>query len=578
MNNEQSGRGVLIADEMGLGKTIQAIGIINAVPAIKRVLIICPASLKLNWAKEIKKWRTRTLAISIINGGGETLPRGEGIVIINYDVLSKHAAALGLKLVDSKYEVAANARPFDLLVADEAHYGKNEKAMRSKILHAIPAKRRMYLTGTPILNRPVEIFPLISALDPQRWNKKSFFSFAKKYCDAQQIQAGHRLVWDFSGASNLPELQEVLRESVMVRRLKKDVLTELPPKRRAIVELEADSSIKAIAARESAKWLAQKVIIDAAREARDMAALLDDKAAYAEAVANLRDAATAAFTEMSQVRHDCAVAKAPLAVKFLIEQLEGSAEKIVVFAHHRDVIQIAKEQLSAYHPVVVQGGVSSENKQAAVERFMTDPSCRVFLGNIQAAGVGLTLTVASHVIFMELDWVPANVSQAEDRVHRIGQSNSVLVQHLVIEDSLDAKMAQTIISKQKIADAALDTRPTVIKAVQVAPAPVTSFEARQTVNPAPSATAGAAAAPSGPALKAEQVAAAHQALKMLAGMCDGAQAQDGHGFNKFDSGFGKALAEQSSLSPKQAAVAVRLTVKYGKQLPLALVTTARGGK
>jgi SWI/SNF-related matrix-associated actin-dependent regulator 1 of chromatin subfamily A len=560
----------LLADEMGLGKTIQAIGLINASPEIRRVLIVCPASLKLNWAKEIKKWRTRPLATEIINGGECRWPRGEGIVILNYELLTK-------------YEAAINARPFDLLVLDEAHYTKNEKAQRTKLAHAIPATRRLYLTGTPILNRPVELFPLISALAPERWNKKSFFSFAKRYCDAKQVQAGNRWVWDFSGASNLPELQKVLRESVMVRRLKKDVLTELPPKRRAIVELEADASIKAIAAREKAKWAEQKIMIAQARAARDMAALLDDKEAYWQAAENLRGAANAAFEEMSAVRHECALAKAPLAAKFIVEQLEGSTDKIVVFAHHVDVLEIAMRDLAAYNPVLLMGGMTAEAKQGSVDRFQTDPKCRVFVGGITAAGVGLTLTASSHVVFMELDWVPANISQAEDRTHRIGQTNSVLVQHLVIEDSLDAKMAQMIITKQRIADAALDDRVAVQPALAPAQAPATVLTIKKASIDMAENIACEFEAPSAPpapqaipALPPAQVAAAHQALRILAGMCDGAFAQDGVGFNKFDSGFGKALAAQATLSPKQAAVAVRLATKYQGQLSPALVKAARG--
>jgi SWI/SNF-related matrix-associated actin-dependent regulator 1 of chromatin subfamily A len=142
--------------------------------------------------------------------------------------------------------------------------------------------------------------------------------------------------------------------------------------------------------------------------------------------------------------------QAPIAVQFIIEQLEGSDEKLVIFGH-RDVLALAKEQLAAYKPVMFVGGMSAEDKNESVERFQSDPACCVFLGYIQAAGVGLTLTKSAHVIFIELDFVPANVSQAEDRCHRLGQEESVLVQHLVIEDSLDAKMAKTIIDKQKIA-------------------------------------------------------------------------------------------------------------------------------
>jgi SWI/SNF-related matrix-associated actin-dependent regulator 1 of chromatin subfamily A len=391
---------------MVLGETIQAIGLINADPSLNRVLIVCPASLKLNWAKEIRKWRTRPLTVEIVNGSNR-MPQG-GVAVINYDILSRHEAAL-------------NEREWDCVILDEAIIRRTTKRNAPGSRTRFPQKKRLYLTGTPISNRPVELFPLISALGPERWNKKTFFSFAKRYCGAKQVPAGRKMVWDSSGATRLDELQKELRSTMMIRRRKADVLKELPPKRRAIVELEGDDTIKAIAAREMAAWEARKAEIEALRESANLVLEINDKEAYASAVVALRNAASAAFTEMSAVRHECAVAKAPLAVKFITEQLEGSDGKIVVFAHHRDVAEIAKNQLAPYNPVMVIGGMSAEAKNSSVERFQNDPASRVFIGNIQAAGVDLTPAASSHVIFLELDWVPASVSQAEDRCVMGGQ-------------------------------------------------------------------------------------------------------------------------------------------------------------
>jgi len=209
----------LLADEMGLGKTIQAIGVINAKEDIKKVIIVCPASLKINWQRELEKWLVKPLTVGI---AGKKFPEAD-IIIINYDILKKYQANL-------------EKQNWDLIVMDEAHYVKNSKAARSKVAKEIAekAKNKILITGTPIANRPAELWHLLHILNPQKWD--NFFNFAKRYCDAERTSYG----WDFSGASNLKELQNLLRENVMVRRLKKDVLTELPAKRRQIITIEAD--------------------------------------------------------------------------------------------------------------------------------------------------------------------------------------------------------------------------------------------------------------------------------------------------------------------------------------------------
>jgi hypothetical protein len=189
-------------------------------------------------------------------------------------------------------------------------------------------------------------------------------------------------------------------------------------------------------------------------------------------------------------------------------------------------------------------------RQAEVERFQNDPACRMFIGSIHAAGVGITLTAASHVVFAELDWVPGNVSQAEDRCHRIGQRDSVLVQHLVFDNSVDSRMAGIIVAKQAVIDSALDEGMKIPKVeVVVGPQPVKE----PVVNPGD--------------LPPEQVEAIHTALKLLASRCDGAFAEDGAGFNKLDTNFGHSLASAPRLSQKQAAAGKKLANKYRRQLP-----------
>lgn len=431
---------VLIADEMGLGKTIQAIGVVNATPAIKSVLVICPASLKINWAREMTKWLVRSRTIEIANG---SFPQSN-IVIINYDVLLKHRDSI-------------MARQWDLMVVDECHYLKNTKAQRTKAifggklqgttLKPIPAKRRIFMTGTPIVNRPAELWSLVHALDPADLGG-NFFRFMKRYTNARHNGYG----WDFTGAANLSELQQRLRSKFMVRRLKKDVLKELPAKRRQILTVFG-ASAAAVVARELAVFEQRQAAVATAQAAVEKAEAAGDQEAYKEAVARLKNMKQIDFAEMSKLRHETAVAKIPHVVEHVTEVLEAE-EKVVVFVHHHDVAHALKAAFPT--AAVVTGETTVGQRQLEVDRFQIDPACRVFIGSIKAAGLGLTLTAASHVVFAELDWVPGAVSQAEDRLHRIGQVNSVLVQHLVFDNSVDSRMAHMLVEKQNVIDAALD--------------------------------------------------------------------------------------------------------------------------
>ena len=144
-----------------------------------------------------------------------------------------------------------------------------------------------------------------------------------------------------------------------------------------------------------------------------------------------------------------------MVVDYIPEVLEGGVEKVVIFAHHRDVIMGLATRLSRFRPVTLTGETSPTDRQKAIDAFQTDPGVRLFIGNIVAAGTGITLTAASHCIFAELSWVPAELSQCEDRLHRIGTQDSVSVQHLVLEGSLDAMMVKVLLKKQRILDAVL---------------------------------------------------------------------------------------------------------------------------
>ncbi len=435
--------GVLLADEMGLGKTVEAIGIINSRPEIQRILIICPAGLKLNWQRELARWLVRPMTVGIASG--REWPSDAQIIIINYDILDNHEAVI-------------RANEWDLLIADEVHYLKNPRAQRTRAVFGhqdrkdeketitpIPAKLRLFLTGTPIVNRPIELWPIVHGLQPTEFS--SFWKFAIRYCGATRGRWG----WEMGGASHLDELHERLRGLCMVRRRKADVLKELPPKRRQVVVLPANGGSGAVQ-RENLAFAAHEESLTRLRESVEKARAAGGDE-YRAAVGALRERAQAAFAEIARMRHETALAKVPAVIEHVHNALDGGG-KVVLFAHHHDVIARFAEAFPG--AAIVTGEIAQADRQAAVDRFQNDESCRVFIGSITAAGVGITLTAAAHVVFAELDWVPGNITQAEDRTHRIGQTNSVLVQHLVLDGSLDARIAHTLVAKQAVLDTALD--------------------------------------------------------------------------------------------------------------------------
>jgi SWI/SNF-related matrix-associated actin-dependent regulator 1 of chromatin subfamily A len=546
---------VLFGDEMGLGKTIQAIGMINSDPSLKKILVICPATLRLNWRKEMQRWLV--IPRSIVIAEGSSCPcEAFDITIINYDILKKNREKL-------------DRVEWDIIITDEAHYLKNPNAQRTIavvgqekkgeiIKPGIKARRKVMLTGTPIPNRPIEGWPLFHYLAPQEF--RSFWGYAKRYCDAQQNGYG----WDMTGAANLGELQDKLRSTIMVRRLKADVLTELPAKRRAVIELPQNGSASVVAA-EQKGWSAYQDMVEDLRARVELAKASDKPEDYEDAVSKLRQAVQSAFTEMAKLRHATAVAKIPYVIAHINDSIEGG-KKIIVFAHHKDVVHALEAEFGECC-VSVTGDTPMVRRQDNVDRFQSDPNCLIFIGNIQAAGVGLTLTASSHVIFAELDWVPGNVTQAEDRAHRIGQKEMVLVQHLVLEGSLDAKMARTIVEKQAVIDQALDK-----ETIEI---PVTPVEPRE--RGASELSTRDKIGEEASKMTPSRIAAVHSGLRILAGLDqDFASAKNDMGFSKIDVRIGHDLAERWELTPRQSALGAKLVNKYRRQLPPEIVAVAKG--
>jgi SWI/SNF-related matrix-associated actin-dependent regulator 1 of chromatin subfamily A len=377
-----------------------------------------------------------------------------GVFIVNYDTLIEYVgieknADTGRWSRNGTGPLAKST--WDVLVADECHMAKNPKAQRSAALYALDATTRLALTGTPIVNRPKELFPIVNWLDRGHWG--NWKHFVSRYCGAHETRFG----LNTTGATNLEELQTRLRETVMVRRLKRDVLKELPAKRRQVIEVEATGDAANLVARQMMKWMQHDSAMRQAEADMRAAQEANDEQAYREAVDRMSAEYKVAFEEMARERRELAVAKVPYVIEHVDAMREAGINKIVLFAHHHDVIDKLRTHYGR-SAVVIDGRVSKDDRQTLVDAFQTRDDIEIFIGGIIPAGVGLTLTASAHVVFAELDWVPGNMSQAEDRCHRIGQANSVLVQHIVFTESLDAKMAKTLVDKQRVIERGLDKR------------------------------------------------------------------------------------------------------------------------
>ena len=540
------GTGVLIADEPGLGKTIQAIGLINSDESIRKVLIVCPNTIKQNWARELRKWLTRPMRIGVQKADVPWLGNVSDVVIVNYDIAHRFE------------QIASTV--WDMRITDESHWIKNPKSRRTKAVLQTRARCKVALTGTPIENRPVELWPIISDLDPRSWDpKKGFFRFAKKFCGAEHNGYG----WNFGGHSEEEELQRRLRSTIMVRRLKSQVLTELPAKSRQVIELDLNGRVSKL----SDEAAAAGEQIEVLRAAVELAKASELRADYEAAVQALEDGQGAAFAAMAKMRHDIGMAKVDQVIEYVSDARENG--KVLIFGHHLDVVHALKAAFP--QAAVITGETPADARMAEVDRFQTDPACDVFIGN-NAAAEGITLTAGTHVVFAEGDWVPGKLAQKEDRAHRIGQKNAVLVTYLVAGGTLDATMIKTCVEKMDVIDMILD------KPIgESASAQAECVAGRSAARPITFESIERAAVSISP----EACAIALTGMRVLAGVCDGAVKRDDCGFSGVDVRIGHSFAGQARLTPKQGALASRLCRKYKRQLGpdfIARLLAACGGK
>lgn len=437
LNRLRTNRGAMFGDVMGLGKTIEAIVTANALGP-RRVLVVCPASALITWRREIWKWQTLGLPVLLVQAGSDTILNHKmmewgvsGWFIINYDIVRD-------------YPEINTSKPWDLLILDESHKLKNPIAIRTQLvfgsntLAPIPAEKALLLTGTPMVNYVVDLFTQLHFLDPAIW--PSFEQFvADQYFPGYKIITPSQIV---GVEHNLEQLRRQLT-TVMIRRPKS--VLNLPPKTRETIEVDVDDGEFWFSVSEQEK--------DLKRLQRQLMTLLD-KAATEATRAEIRDLGAMINGLTSNVRYQVGMNKLPA----VIENLRGCTGKTLVFAYHHEVIERLMEALADQGVSGFTGSSSLRDWDRAVKRFQDDPNCRFFIGNIEASGQSITLTAASHVVFAEPDWRGTYLEQAEDRAHRHGQDQPVLVTYLLLklsEWSTDSWMESKIKSKQAVIDIVL---------------------------------------------------------------------------------------------------------------------------
>lgn len=416
-----------LALDPGLGKTPVAAVIAQTLDDQNPVagLYICPPFLTRNTESEFFKWSpqlgaTRYNEFSICSW----------FCILPDSILTRHSVQKDIL----KFTKDAEAKGLiTILFVDEAHRFKNDEAARTKALFGFRGKigiahlfnKIVYLSGTPMPNRPIELFPVLNHSAPQTIQNMSKHEYAEKYCGAFQNRWG----WDYSGSSNVKELVANVIGTFMLRYKKSEVLKELPQKLEEMVVLSEKLPPRL-------EKLSERILSQMSP---------DDLMKGQIQVSLDKD-----VLHLSTYRKELGAVKVQAASDYIKYLLEETDDSILVFAIHKDVIWHLNKELSKYHPLVITGDTRMELRDAYVKEFQNNERRRVFIGNIQAAGTGLTLTKATRVVFAEFSWVPADNDQAADRAHRIGQTDNVFVQYLVLENSIDKAVIETVLRKKKI--------------------------------------------------------------------------------------------------------------------------------
>ena len=432
--------GGLIADAPGLGKTPMAIAFCNAVEAT-RVLVIVPASVRLQWGERIREWSTiPNVKASVMLKVKDGIHPTANYVVISYDSARNPAIIKAI----SKYQ-------WDVLVCDEAHKMKNIDALTTRAIlgnnrgeyhhgeHRIPAiatyaRRKLALTGTPLMNRPSEAYTLIRYFDHEAIDFMGWEQFKERYNRQAVMKTVSGKRFNLENTSLETELQNRLRAHVMTRHEKKDVYTQMKPPRFSIVRVEENGAVKS------------------ALDAEGMIGL------DIEEIQTTHDFEI--LGHIAEARRLMGVAMAPQVAEYAGDFLDGSDEKLTIFAWHIEVLDLLEKALAPYGTVRVDGRKSPQARQKAVDDFTEKADVRVFLGNILAAGVGLDglQKVCSRCFIAEPDWVPANNEQAVARLDRIGQENLVNAEIFVAPGSISEKILVKALEKMNVIHRVLDRK------------------------------------------------------------------------------------------------------------------------
>ncbi len=399
----------ILADDMGLGKTTSSI-VAALESGAKKILIICPATLKINWKREIENYSERSIFIA----EGKQFSTEHDFVIINYDIIKNFHDA---KKKDESQILGAN---FDLVVIDEAHYIKNAQAQRTKLINDFVKKvdRLWLLTGTPMTSRPIDYYNLLSLIDSPV--AKNWMAYVIRYCQGYQFKVGSRKVWNVMGASNLEELRD-RTSGLTLRRLKEDVL-DLPDKIITPIYLRLKSKEYEEVMGEYYNWYEKNP-----EESKSL---------------------TVQFTKLTKVRQIIANEKITQTIE-LAENILEQDKKVIIFCNFTESLNKIVEHFGK-SAVKVDGSMSKAERQHSVDEFQDNPKVKVFVGNIKAAGVGLTLTSAEAVIMNDLSFLPSDHSQAEDRAYRYGQKNNVLVYYPIFENTIEGIIYDILNAKKQV--------------------------------------------------------------------------------------------------------------------------------
>jgi len=412
----------LLGDDMGLGKTAQSLAWLSYHKEKRPVIVICPASVKVNWGREIDKWIPNS-SYQFIDSGKDKIEKGKDFYIINYDLLRKHEE--GLLNIDAS-----------TVILDESTYIKERKSQRTKAALKIAknSPHILALSGTPILNRPIEFFNVLNLLAPTVF--KSQWQFGMQFCGMEHNGFG----FAYKGATNT-DLLHFLLKSIMIRREKKEVLKDLPPKRREFKYIGIPAKIIRM------HDVAERELYDAVKEYK-LSGL---------STAERSERRMLAITALSYLRQVVGMAKAEQTLEIVRPILE-TGEKIVIFGHHKAVLDKIEEDLvkAKYNIVRIDGRVTGKLRQKRIDEFQNNPDCQVMVASILSMGMGVNLVSASNVFIVERQWTPAVEEQGEDRLWRIGQEKEVTAWYLVTANTVDDKMNYLIERKREMLGRIID--------------------------------------------------------------------------------------------------------------------------